>query len=63
MLEKTAAINSWQHAKLALGVSMCLVGALVMVVGESIFGQNHTGTATVIGMVGISLIARSSKGW
>ena len=63
MLKKKAVINSWQHAMLALGVSVCLLGALVMVVGESILGANHTGIATVIGIVGIGLIANSSKGW
>ena len=47
----------------ALGVSVCSIGALVMVVGESILGENYTGIATVIGIVGIGLIARSSKGW
>jgi hypothetical protein len=61
LLKKNAAINRWQHAMLALGVSVCLIGALVMVVGESILGENHTGIATVIGIVGIGLIARSSK--
>ena len=61
MLKKNAAINSWQHAILALGVSVCLIGALVMVAGESILGENHTGIATVMGIVGIGLIARSLK--
>jgi hypothetical protein len=56
LLKKNAATNHWQHAILALGVSVCLIGALVMVVGESIFGENHTGIATVIGIVGIGLI-------
>jgi hypothetical protein len=45
---------------LALGVSVCLIGALVMVAGESIFGENHTGIATVTGIIGIGLIASSS---
>jgi len=63
LLKKNAAINNWQYAILALGVSVCLIGALLMVVGEGILGENHTGIATVIGIVGISLIARSSKGW
>jgi hypothetical protein len=63
LLKKNAVINSWQHAMLALGVSVCLIGALVMVAGESILGENNTGIATVIGIVGIGLIARSSKGW
>jgi len=61
LLKKNAAINRWQHAMLALGVSVCLIGAFVMAVGESILGENHTGIATVIGIVGIGLIARSSK--
>jgi hypothetical protein len=46
---------------LVLGVAVCLIGALVMVAGESILGENHTGIATVIGIVGIGLIAGSSK--
>ncbi len=45
----------------ALGVSVCLIGALVMVVGESILGANHTGIATVIGIVGIGIIAHARK--
>jgi hypothetical protein len=47
---------------LALGVSVCLLAALVMVAGESIFGENYSGIATIVGIVGISLTARSSKG-
>jgi hypothetical protein len=53
--------NGWQHVMLVLGVAVCLIGALVMVAGESILGENHTGIATVIGIVGIGLIAGSSK--
>jgi hypothetical protein len=61
MVKKNPGMNKWQHAILALGVSVCLIGALVMAVGESILGANHTGIATVIGIVGIGLIATSSK--
>ncbi len=61
MLKKNAGINSWQHAMLTSGVSMCLIGALLMVVGELFLGENHTGIATVIGIVGIGLIVRSPK--
>ena len=61
MLKKNAVINGWQHAILALGVSVCLIGALVVVVGESILGENHTGIATVIGIIGIGIIARARK--
>jgi hypothetical protein len=61
LLKKNPGINRWQHAVLALGVLVCLIGALMMAVGESILGENHTGIATVVGIVGIGLIARSSK--
>lgn len=47
---------------LASGVSVCLLAAIVMVAGASIFGGNHTGIATVVGIIGIGLIASSSKG-
>ena len=62
MLRKNVAMNSWQYAMLALGVSVCLLGALLMVAGEAILGENHSGIAAVIGIVGIGLIAGSSKG-
>jgi len=62
LMKKNTATNSWQYAILALGVSVCLIGALLMAVGEGILGENHTGIATVIGIVGIGLIARSTKG-
>ena len=56
MLKKNVGINKWQHVMLALGVSVCLTVALVMVAGESLLGENHTGIAAVIGIVGIGLI-------
>jgi hypothetical protein len=59
LLKKNAGINKWQHAIFALGVSVCLIGALVMVAGESVLGENHTGIATVIGIIGIGLIGMS----
>jgi hypothetical protein len=55
-VKKNLGTNKWQHVILAIGVSVCLTGALVMVAGESILGENHTGIATVIGIVGIGLI-------
>jgi hypothetical protein len=55
-LKKNVRSNKWQYVILALGVSVCLTGALVMVAGESILGENHTGIAAVIGIVGIGLI-------
>ena len=49
----------WAYVIFALGISVCLIGALVMVAGESILGENHTGIAAVIGIVGIGLIGTS----
>ncbi len=58
-----------KYAILALGVAVCLTGAALMAFGEGLLGENHSGIATVIGIVGIcliglsgSLIAGSSKG-
>ena len=49
----------WGYGILALGVSVCLAGAFIMVAGESVFGENHAGIATVVGIVGIGLIGTS----
>ncbi len=43
----------------ALGVAACLTGAALMAFGEGLLGENHTGIATVIGIVGIGLISTS----
>jgi len=56
LLKKNVETNKWQYVIFALGVSVCLIGALVMVAGESILGENHAGIAAVIGIVGICLI-------
>jgi len=57
-----------KYVILALGVAVCLTGAALMAFGEGLLGENHTGIATVIGIVGIgfigcagALIAGSSK--
>ena len=54
-------MKSRQYASLAwtIGVTLCLIGALLMFEG-SILGDRTTGAATVIGIVGIGLIANSS---
>jgi hypothetical protein len=52
-MKKHVAHRSWQYAILALGVSICLLGAFFMVWGEPILGENHAGIAAVIGMLGI----------
>ena len=33
----------WEYVSFVLGILLCLIGALVMVAGESILGENHTG--------------------
>jgi hypothetical protein len=49
-------IRIWQRALFALGLSLCLTGAFLMVNG-SIFGDRTTGIAIVTGIVGIGLIS------
>jgi hypothetical protein len=49
----------WAYLILALGVTVCLVGAFIMVSGGTILGENHTGIATVVGIIGIGLIGTS----
>ena len=48
-------------AILVLGVAVCLTGAALMAFGNGLLGMNHTGIATVIGIIGIGLIASSSR--
>jgi hypothetical protein len=50
-----------KYVILALGVAVCLTGAALMAFGTGLLGENHAGIATVIGIVGIGLIAASSK--
>jgi hypothetical protein len=54
-----------KYAILALGVAVSLAGAALMAFGKGLLGENHTGIATVIGIVGIGIIgtfaATSSK--
>ena len=54
-------MRDWPYAVLALGVSSCLVGAFLMAAGESILGTDHTGIATVIGIVGLGIIASTRR--
>ena len=43
----------------AIGVLVCLAGAFLMVWGDPILGENHTGIATIIGIIGIGIITSS----
>jgi len=51
-------MKSWQKASFILGIILCLIGAFLMFEGN-ILGENNTGWAIVIGIVGIGLIATS----
>jgi hypothetical protein len=46
---------------LVLGIAVCLTGAALTGFGKSLLGENNTGIAILIGIVGIGLIARSSR--
>jgi hypothetical protein len=48
----------WEYVSFVLGISLCLIGALLMFEG-SILGERTTGIATLFGIVGIGLIATS----
>jgi len=50
-----------QNALLALGVLVCLIGAFLMGWGDLILGENHTGVATVVGILGIGIISSSRR--
>jgi hypothetical protein len=53
-------VISWQYALLGIGVLVCLIAAYMMGWGEPILGENHTGYATVILIVGLGIITSSS---
>jgi hypothetical protein len=55
LLKKNAAINNWQHAILALGVSLCLMGAFLMFHG-SVLGERTVGIATLVVITGCGII-------
>jgi hypothetical protein len=58
-MKKPSSMRWWQYAIPVLGVSICLIGAFLMGWGEPILGEDHAGIATVIGMIGISVIGTS----
>jgi len=49
-----------QRALLASGISLCLFGAFLMFNG-SILGDRTTGIATIMGIIGIGLMANFRK--
>jgi len=42
----------WEYVSFVLGISLCLIGAFLMF-ERNILGENNTGSAIVIGIVGI----------
>jgi hypothetical protein len=58
LLKKKAAINGWHWGILALGVSLSLMGAVLMFHG-SILGEKTTGIATLTVIIGAGTIAMS----
>ena len=59
-MKKHTSMRWWPYAILVLGVSVCLMAAFLMGWGEPILGEDHTGIATVIGIVGMGIISIST---
>ena len=49
-----------QKIQFVIGVCMALIGAGIMFHGN-IFGENNSGIATIIGFIGLGLIATSKS--
>ena len=45
---------------LVLGIVTCLIGAYIMAFGELILGPDHTGIATIVGIIGIGIISTAN---
>ena len=61
MMKNNLAINYLPYVIFVLGVSVCLVGALIMVAGGAVLGESHTGIAEVVGIVGICIICSTAS--
>ena len=59
-MKKYTSMRWWQPAILVLGVSVCLMAAFLVGWGEPILGEDHTGIATVIGIVGMGIMSIST---
>jgi hypothetical protein len=59
-MEVNNKMRNWQYSILIIGVFVCLIVAFLMWDG-SILGDRTTGIATVVGIVGISIIVKSKK--
>jgi hypothetical protein len=49
----------WQFITFTIGVAVCLIGAFLMFEGN-IFGEETTGIACILGLVGICLTGNSN---
>jgi hypothetical protein len=50
-------LKKWNIIIRILGIATCLIGAYLMAFGEPIIGAEHTGIATVMGIIGIGVIS------
>ena len=57
----SARAAQWSFIIFTLGLAICLVGALLMIWGDAILGENHTGIATIVGIIGIGIIGISAS--
>ncbi len=50
-----------QNVIRVIGVAVCLFGAALMVWGDPLFGESHTGIARLVGMLGTGIIISSNS--
>ena len=58
-------LKNLSYIILALGIATCLIGAYIMAFGEPIVGPDHTGIATIVGIISTAnttLLAARKKG-
>jgi hypothetical protein len=53
-------LKNLNYIILALGIVTCLIGAYIMAFGEPIVGPDHTGIATIVGIIGIGIISTAN---
>ena len=54
-------MRTWGYAFWLSGLILCLTGAALMFFRFRILGEDYAGIATVIGILGIGLLARARK--
>ena len=53
-------LKKLSYVILAIGIATCLIGAYIMTFGEPVAGPDHTGIATVVGIIGIGIISTAN---